>query len=156
MAFTTVTKTLKALHSRDEHSIQKLIHPKHGLKLSALSYFDKQSSQYFTQKTFLSSYKSRNKLFWGHSESKGDVIQKDLYTYVEDLPSDIAHIAKIVKLDNFKNYPKAYNQTLKAYEIYWILDEELKEYSYQGLVVILKGYKGQWYVVGISRDYWTP
>ena len=156
LAFTTVGKVLKALSSRDEHAIQKLIHPKNGLRLSALSYFNKDATQYFTQKTFLSTYESRNKLFWGQSEAKGEVIQKDLYAYLEDLPSDMVHISKVVELDNLKNYPKAYNQTLKAYEVYWILDEELKEYAYQGLVLILEKYKNQWYVVGISKDYWTP
>lgn len=155
-SFSTVLKTMKAIRLRDEDAIQKLIHPKNGLRLSALSYFDKKSSQHFTQKTFLSSYKGRNKLFWGKSEAKGEMIQKDLYTYINHLPSDIAHISKTVELNTLKNYPKAYNQKLKVYAVYWILDEAFKEYSYQGLVVLLEAYKGKWYVVGISKDYWTP
>ena len=155
-AFSVVSKFLESLRGRDEKALQKLIHPKSGLRLSALSYFDKTASQHFTQKTFLESYKRRNKLFWGQTEAKGDVIQKNLYAYLESLPSDLVHISKVIALNDFKNYPKNHSQTLKAYEVYWNLDAEHQEYAYQGLVVILEQYQGQWYVVGITRDYWTP
>jgi len=155
-AFTIVAQLMTSLEYRDEKGIQKLIHPKHGLTLSALSYFNKQGNQYFNQKTFLSTYKSRNKLFWGYTESKGEVIQQDLYAYLEDLPSDVPHISKVVRLNNFKNYPKKPHQKLEAYEMYWTLDEKYKEYAYRGLVIILEAYKDQWYVVGITNDYWTP
>jgi len=155
-AFSVVSNLLESLRDRDEKALQKLIHPKNGLRLSALSYFDKTASQHFTQKTFLESYKSRNKLFWGQTEAKGDVIQKDLYAYLETLPSDVVHISKVIALNDLKNYPKNHMQTLKTYEVYWNLEEEHKEYAYQGLVVILEQYQGQWYVVGITRDYWTP
>jgi len=154
--FKIVAQLLTSLEYRDGKSIQNLIHPEHGLTLSALSYFNKQSNQYFNQQTFLSAYESRNKLFWGYTEGKGDVIEKDLYAYLEALPSDVAHISKVVRLNNFKNYPKKPHQKLEAYEVYWTLDEKHKAYAYQGLVVILEVYKGQWYVVGITNDYWTP
>ncbi|CAA6822345.1 MAG: Unknown protein [uncultured Sulfurovum sp.] len=155
-AFTIVGQLMNTLRHKDEKAIQKIIHPKSGLRLSALSYFDKKSSQHFSQKTFLENYNSRNKLFWGHTEAKGDVIQKDLYAYLEELPSDVPHISKVIVLNDLKNYPKNHNQTVKAYEIYWTLDEEHKEYAYQGLVVILEQYENQWYLVGITKDYWTP
>lgn len=155
-AFAIVRQFITFLAARDEKGIQKLIHPKNGLTLSALSYFNKQSNQYFNQKTFLSTYRGRKKLFWGHTEAKGDVIEKDLYSYFETLPSDIPHISKVVRLHNFKNYPKKPHQKLEAYEVYWTFDEPLTEYNYQGLVVILEAYAGQWYVVGITKDYWTP
>jgi len=155
-AFRIVGQLMIFISERDEKGIQKLIHPKNGLTLSALSYFNKENNQYFSQKTFLSIYRNRNKLFWGRTEAKGEGIKKDLYAYLESLPSDIAHISKVVRLNNFKNYPKKKNQRLEAYEIYWTFDEQNKAYSYQGLVVILEAYKGQWYVVGITKDYWTP
>lgn len=155
-AFTVVTQLMESLRQGDATAIQNLIHPTSGLTLSALSYFQKQSNQFFTQKTFLENYHARNKLFWGNSEAKGDVIQKDLYAYLESLPSDIPHISKVVHLNSFKNYPKKHHQKLKAYEFYWILDEKNREYAYEGLVVILEPYKHHWYLVGITKDYWTP
>ncbi|SFV69247.1 hypothetical protein MNB_SV-14-536 [hydrothermal vent metagenome] len=154
--FKIVIKLLKVLNSGNRESLAQLIHPKNGLMLSALSYFNRETEQYFTPKSFLEIYKHSNKLFWGYTEAKGEVIKGDLYDYMEALPHNIPHIDKVVRLNNYKNYPKSQHQELKAYEVYWIENQKLKAYSYQGLVVVLEAYQGQWYVVGICRDYWVP
>ena len=154
--FQTVIAFLKALSETDETAIEALIHPKSGITLSALSYFDKKGSQQFLQKSFLGSYRSRVTLDWGQTEAKGDSIKKDLYAYFESLPKDIPHIDKVSLLNDLKNFPKVKEQKLKAYEVFWYLDKNNREYSYTGLVIILEAYQDKWAVVGISRDYWTP
>lgn len=153
--FQTVLALIKALSDRDEIAIKALIHPQKGITLSTLSYFDKKGSQQFLQKSFLEHYKSRVIMNWGQTKAKGDFIKKDLYAYFEDLPADIPHIAKVIALNDFKNFPNMKKQKLKAYEIYWYLDKSNKEYAYTGLVIILEAYQGEWAVVGISKDYWT-
>jgi len=140
--FQTVLALFKALSNSDETAIEALIHPKNGITLSALSYFDKKGSHWFIKKSFLKRYRSRIKLDWGQTEAKGDFIKKDLYAYFEGLPKDIPHISKVVPLKSFKNFPDAKEKQLKAYEVYWYLDENNKEYAYTGLVIILEAYQG--------------
>ena len=154
--FQTVLALLTALHEGNEMAIASLIHPDKGIWLSALSYFDKKGSHWFSAESFLQHYKSRVVMDWGQSEAKGDTIRKDLYAYIEDLPKAISHISKVIHLKSLKNFPKSKGQKLSAYEVYWYQNENNKDYAYTGLVIILAAYQNKWFVVGISRDYWTP
>ena len=154
--FQTVLALLKALNNNIETDIEALIHPKNGITLSELSYFNKKGSKWVLKNSFLERYRSRVKLDWGQSEAKGDSIKKDLYAYFEDLPKDIPHIKDVRVLNNFKNFPRGKGQKLKAYGVYWDQGNKNKIYEYMGLVIILEAYQGEWTVVGISKDYWTP
>ena len=155
--FGVLIEMLYAIDQQDSQKIASLIHPLRGIRLSALSYFDPKRSQHFTQQTFLDQYKQRQILFWGEREGRAERIDQDLYAYLQTLPHDIPHISKVVPLNDLRNYPQQADQRLKAYEIFWYGGEGLsKEYAYQGLIVILEAYQSNWYVVGISRDYWTP
>ena len=59
-------------------------------------------------------------------------------------------------MKGFNNFSDTKEKQLKAYEVYWYLDENNKEYAYPGLVLTLEAYQGKWKVVGITKDYWTP
>ncbi len=163
--FKTVENMLKALASNDNEVLQKLIHPKNGLTLSAMTFFDKRSDKTFDRDSFIRSFEKKDNLFWGKDETTGNPINMKLSEYFEKFPTTIDKISKIVALKEiknlsyksypFKNFQKKRGQLIQGYEIYWT-GKENPEYNWQGLVVILEYYRDKWYIVGMLKDYWTP
>jgi ELWxxDGT repeat protein len=149
--FSVVKIVLDALENNKTKALQNIIHPKHGIILSANTFFD-DASLHFSKNYFIDIYDKKETLYWGEDETKGDRINMSLSDYLQILPAGTKDVSKVKELKEFKNFPR---KDIKGYEIYWV-GKDNPEYSWSGLVVILQEYQGEWYVVGMLVDYWTP
>jgi len=134
---------------RDENikSLAEYIHPKDGILLTYSTTFSK-FNQPFNKTSFLIAYNSNLKLYWG--KRKGKKVYLTLKEYLNNLikkDSDYSDIGEVNPLGfDFPN-PKG----CIAFEVSW---NGTNNHNWLGLVVVLKQYQKQWYVVGLLHNSW--
>lgn len=152
-----ILKFTKSIDPMWSENILPYLHPKKNLIMTWNVRFGGKEDHFFDHNEIKNMEKSRKeKLFWGHTYGKGDDVRMSLYTYVESLTRPLRDITKVEELKELKGYECPQKSECKGYEIFWINENSpTKDFDWQGLVVILEKYKGEWYVVGLLRDRWT-
>jgi hypothetical protein len=138
-------------------NILSYIHPKKGVIMTWNVRFGGEKDMQFGYSAIKNMEKNREqKIDWGQTFGKGDDVLMSLYDYIKMLTRPVMAISKVQKLKDLKGFKCAPKSECKGYEVFWIdKDSDMKEYNWQGLVVILEKSQNTWYVVGILRDRWT-
>lgn len=152
-----VLKFTKSIDPMWPENILLYLHPKKNLTMTWNVLFGGKEDLSFNYNEIKNMEKNRKKkLFWGHTYGKGDEVWMSLYTYVERLTRPVKDITKIEELKELKGYKCTPDSACKGYELFWINENSpTRDYDWQGLVVIVEKYKGEWYVVALLRDRWT-
>ncbi len=156
-AYDTAQQMIKALSTKNLSAILSLIHPLKGIRLSEMVCFGGKDDKRFTRKQFKIYWKNNRSIDWGHTYGRGDLIQKDLRNYVDNLSLNPGSINKIEKLDKkLRCFPTQGFGTLRGYSLrHTHPQSKTAEYDWRGIVIILSLYRGHWYVIGMLRDRWT-
>ena len=130
------------------------IHPTRGLLLTHNVNFG-SINKHFDKNSFKIFYNSKKRLYWGESYGKGDKIYLSLRDYLKKVVRESRKITKIIKV-NPKNFAFPNPKGCIAYEVKWInKNSKTKEYDWLGLVVIMKKFRGKYYIVGLLYNRWT-
>jgi hypothetical protein len=146
-------RVARLITNKDINTLKRLIHPTKGLLLTNNVTFAK-INKHFTRATFERFYNSKQKLYWGETEGRGDKVYLSLKSYLQKL-TRAKNITKIINKDAKSFYfPDAKNTV--AYELKWIdKNSKTKDYDWLGLVVVMQKYRGKYYIVGLLHNRWT-
>ena len=144
---------LKAIKGQKLSKIANYIHPKYGITITNKLSFIEPGAIEFSKASFIKFYKNGQKLNWGRSYGRGDIIQNSLKKTLSKFVRPIYKVSKIKTLRNLKGFKKVAH--VKAYQFFWQETRIRANYNWLGTVVILAKSNSKWYVVGLLRERWT-
>ncbi len=155
-AFDAAVRMVNALYDKNLSAIISLIHPAKGIRLSEMAGFGTDDDRLFTRQLFKTYWKNSQQIDWGHTYGRGDIIRKDLWHYVDTLSLSPGSINKVAKLDKrLRGFPAKGFDALTGYSFCHTDPHSSAQYDWQGIIIVLAPYKGQWYVAGMLRERWT-
>ena len=156
-AYDVASQMINALSNKNLPTILSLIHPVKGVRLSEMVRFGGNDDKLFTRKMLKTYWKNHQKIDWGYTYARGDLLRKDLWHYLHDLSLNPRSINQVAKLDKrLRGFPVQEFGALRGYSLrHTSFHSDTHDYDWQGIIIILALYQGDWFVVGMLRDRWT-
>lgn len=155
---------LTAIKHRNIDQAISFIHPTKGVRFSLYGYVDSAKDKVFTRAQIKQYYNTNVKFTWGAQEGSGTPIVMSLkdfiaqYTYNHDFAA-----APQVNYDTYEGASSTLNNVKEKYPNSHIVqfrfpafDPQYGGLDWQAIRIVMEEYRGEWYVVGIVKDEWTP
>lgn len=159
--------SIKVLQSLKDSNYQRFVtffHPKQPVRFSPHGYIDTGNVRSFTASSFLDSLHNGNNMYWGDASGSGNPIQKTIPEYFRRYVYDVDFInAPQRDINHFLGFSTSINNLQKQFpgtdfiEYHFPgFDKKYEGLDWRSLRLVFDLYKGNYFLVGIVHDEWSP
>ncbi|MDO6658556.1 hypothetical protein [Anaerobacillus sp. 1_MG-2023] len=154
---------LNAIKSKDAKTLSKFVHPKKGVLFSPYGTIEVKRAQVFMPAQLKEFFKNSKQLEWGTEAGRGDPIRLspeeyfNAYVYDEEFSE-----TEIVTFDGIHQETNSIQNIKDVFpeshyvEFFVPGSEEFEGMDWKSLKLVFSEYNGQFYLIGIIHDQWTP
>ena len=157
------TRVLEAFRAKDGPRLAALAHPGLGVRFSPYAYVDVAQDRVLSRSALESLWRDELTYTWGSFDGSGDPIQMtatqyvDRFVMVRDFSADA-----MLSVDDHRVRGNTADNSAEAYprgtivEYYVEPADGQPDQDWAALRLVLERYEGDWKLVGVIHDEWTP
>ena len=156
---------LEAFSMRNGEKLAALVHPKKGVRFSSSAYVDVENDVVFSSAQAGQFWKDHKTYDWGFADGTGDVIQLTPSAYCERyiLDQDFINSSSVnvngdrASGNTGSNAALVYPQGMRVeYYIALVRGGKVPEFDWAALRLVFESVGGDWFLVAVIHDEWSP